>query len=126
MKYVLKTLLIASAVLAIGGCTTTVQERVVVREQPQKVVIRHMPAPVQEVVTMQPAPGYAWVPGHWVWRQTGWQWQSGHWYQGNVRPMPAVIVEQITIAPSPNHFWVPGHWKWHNGEWDWAKGHWEA
>jgi hypothetical protein len=114
----------AGLMLVMAGCATTVQERVVIKEQPQYVV-KHMPAPIHEVISVQPGPGYAWVPGHWAWHQNQWQWQGGHWYMGAVRPMPAVIVEQITIAPSPAHYWVPGHWVWRNGEWEWVKGHWE-
>ncbi|MFC3106726.1 hypothetical protein ACFOFO_01905 [Undibacterium arcticum] len=126
MKRMLNVLFLAAAAMAIVGCTTVVRERTVVREQPQKVVVKQMPAPIQEVISAQPAPGYAWVPGHWVWRNTGWLWQAGHWYQGAVRPMPTVIVEQITVAPSPAHFWIPGHWQWEGGDWVWRKGHWAA
>lgn len=112
-----------ATVIGLGGCTTVVKERVVVRDHPA--TVRYAPAPVQEVMPPAPAPGYAWVQGHWAWRDHGWQWQRGYWYQGPSRPMPAVIVEQITVAPSPSHYWVQGHWAWHHNEWQWTRGHWE-
>lgn len=109
--------------IALSGCTTVVKERVVVHDQ--AAVVRQAPAPIHEVIPAPPAAGYAWVQGHWVWRDHGWQWEPGHWYQGSVRPMPPVIVEQITVAPSPAHYWIPGHWRWHHNEWEWSRGHWE-
>ncbi len=30
-------------------------------------------------VYVAPAPGYAWVPGQWVWSGYGWVWSPGHW-----------------------------------------------
>ncbi|MFZ6813379.1 YXWGXW repeat-containing protein [Undibacterium sp. Rencai35W] len=123
MNYVIRRIIATSLVLSAVGCAAPPSQRVVVREQP-RVVIRQVPAPVQEVITVQPASGYAWVPGHWFWHHNEWEWQAGHWYQGSVRPMPAMLVEQITIAPSPNHYWIPGHWKWHGNEWEWVRGRW--
>lgn len=125
MKRIFNLLALMAVVTAMAGCVTPVRERVIIHDQPQKTVVRQMPAPIQESVPVQPGPGYAWVPGHWVWRDTGWQWQAGHWYSGAVRPMPPIIVEQVTIAPSPSHFWVQGHWKWHGSDWIWVKGRWE-
>lgn len=113
----------AAFAIALSGCTTVVKERVVVHDRPA--VVRQAPVPIQEVIPAPPASGYAWIQGHWVWRDHGWQWQPGHWYQGAARPMPALIVEQITVAPSPAHYWVPGHWSWHHNEWEWSRGHWE-
>ena len=123
MKFRNNLTVLLATVLALSACTTVVRERVVVREQ-VPVVIKHMPAPMQEVIITQPAANYNWVPGHWVWHGDGWDWQSGHWYQGAVRPMPRLIVEQITVAPSPSHYWVPGHWQWHGNDWIWVNGRW--
>jgi len=112
-----------AATFALSGCSTVVRERVVVRE-PAPVVIRHMPAPRQEVLIAQPGPGYAWVQGHWAWQGNHWQWQAGHWHHGAVRRMPELLVESVGVAPSPNHYWVPGHWHWQTNDWVWARGHW--
>lgn len=90
----------AAFAVALSGCTTVVKERVVVHEQPT--VVRQAPAPIQEVIPPPPASGYAWVQGHWAWRDHGWRWQSGHWYQGSnnfsVSPSP---ISSIDFAISP-------------------------
>ncbi|MET3131928.1 hypothetical protein AAKU55_002196 [Oxalobacteraceae bacterium GrIS 1.11] len=122
MKQRVSIAIFLAATCALSGCTTVVKERVVVRESAP--IVRTMPPPIQEVVQVQPGPGYAWVPGHWAWRGNNWQWQSGHWYQGVVRQMPVEIVERISVAPSPAHYWVPGHWHWQGRDWVWARGHW--
>ena len=124
MNHKLNKILFALAVVSLAGCATTVRERVVVREQPPQVIVRQMPAPITEVIDVQPGPGYAWVQGHWAWHGNAWVWQRGHWYQGAVRPMPALIVEQMYAAPSPRHYWVPGHWHWRGNDWAWEKGRW--
>ena len=126
MNQRLKILAMAIVAMGIAGCTNTVvKERVVVREQPQRVVVKQIPAPIQETRTFQPGPGHAWIPGHWVWQRDSWAWQSGYWYRGSARSMPTVIVEKITVAPSPSHYWVPGHWRWRDGDWIWINGHWK-
>ncbi|MBV6319541.1 YXWGXW repeat-containing protein [Duganella sp. HSC-15S17] len=123
LKMTKKLFYAAAFAVALSGCTTVVRERVVVHEQSTDV--RLAPAPIQEVIPPPPASGYAWVQGHWAWRDHGWRWQPGHWHQGYARPMPAVIIEQITVAPSPALYWIPGHWSWHHNEWEWSRGHWE-
>src|SRR5215472_2022467 len=47
-----------------------------------------MPAPIVEVVPAAPGAGYAWVPGHHVWRGGGWFWVKGHYVRGVVPAMP--------------------------------------
>jgi WXXGXW repeat (2 copies) len=110
------------AVALLGAACTTV----VRAPAPPRVVYREMPAPVVEVIPAAPAPGFNWVPGHWVWRNNGWFWQTGRYVQSAVPPMPPIISETITIAPSPAHFWVRGHWAWRGGNWGWVSGRWVA
>ena len=38
-----------------------------------------MPAPIVEVATACPTPGYVWVGGNWVWCDNHWAWTRGHW-----------------------------------------------
>jgi hypothetical protein len=119
-----KAMSVGIAIAMLAGCVT--RERVVVeRVVDRPAVVRHQPAPIVEVIPSRPAANYAWVPGHWVWRDNNWAWSPGHWYAGQVRPMPPIIVEQITVAPTPRHYWVPGHWKF-DGDWIWVKGHWHS
>jgi hypothetical protein len=94
--------------------------------QSQTVVIgeRAMPAPIVEVVPAART-GYAWVPGHWVWRGGRWFWVKGHHVQGAaIVPMPAPIAEVVTVRPSPRHVWVRGHHAWVGGKWVWVPGVW--
>lgn len=87
------------------------------------IVERPMPAPLVEAV---PAPraGFAWVPGHWVWRGADWFWVRGHYFEGVVPAMPGPIVEVRPPAPSPAHVWVRGHWGWEGARWNWHPGVW--
>src|SRR5205814_3948531 len=92
----------AAAMLA--GCSHTVTEREVVREQP---IVQQRPATTVEHVTviqpppapqepMPPAPsttGYSWVPGHYVWRDGNWSWDAGQWRLGTIPPMPQRMDE---------------------------------
>jgi hypothetical protein len=91
----------------------------------QAVVIeREMPAPIVEAVPPAPGAGFAWVPGHWVWREGAWFWVRGHYVEGAVPPMPAPVVEAVPVAPSREHFWVRGHWGWEGARWNWHPGIW--
>lgn len=116
----------ACTTVLLTSCAAPVHERVIIKEPFERVVVRQMPAPVNEVPPPASGPNETWVPGHWVWRDTSWEWHTGHWQSGHVRPMPPLIVEQVTVAPSPAHFWVPGHWKWHHEDWVWVRGHWAS
>jgi hypothetical protein len=125
------------SVLMLGACTSRVVERQVVREQPivqqapaqpaERVVIIPPPAAPQEEIPPAPsATGYAWVSGHYVWRD-GWNWQRGHWVAGSVRPMPSPYSEAPTQAPpAPDARWVSGYWDYVGNDWEWGKGHWES
>ncbi len=46
-------------------------------------VVEHVrppqPAPVVEVPTPMPAPGYRWAKGHYRWAGNHWAWVPGHW-----------------------------------------------
>jgi hypothetical protein len=88
------------------------------------VVEREMPAPLVEVVPPVPGAGFAWVRGHWVWREGAWFWVKGHYVEGVVPAMPAPLVEERPIAPSPAHVWVRGHWGWEGARWNWHPGIW--
>jgi len=87
------------------------------------IVEKVMPAPIVETVP-PPRAGFAWVPGHWVFRGRDWFWVKGHYVQGVVPPVPALIVETVPAAPSPRHMWVKGHWAWEGGRWAWHRGIW--
>jgi len=88
------------------------------------IVERAMPAPIVEAVPPPPNPGFAWVPGHWVWQGDAWFWVKGHYVEGTVPPMPAPVVEVRPVAPSPAHAWVRGHWGWEGARWNWHPGIW--
>lgn len=121
-----------STLAALSACVVEPPRRVVVHEtvlQQPRPVVREMPQPVREERGAPPAPGAAWVPGHWKWNGNEWFWVLGKWVQQAVPPMPPVIVEEISPAPSPRHFWVPGHWVWRfegNGGWIWVRGGWHG
>jgi hypothetical protein len=120
-----KAMSVGLAIAMLAGCVVRERavERVVV-DRPAPVV-RHQPALIVETIPSSPGANYAWVPGHWVWRENNWAWSAGHWHAGQVRSMPPIIVEEITMAPSPRHYWVPGHWKF-EGDWVWVRGRWHS
>jgi hypothetical protein len=68
------------------------------------------PGPRAEVQPPAPAPGYAWVPGHWRWERGAYVWRAGHW----------------TRPPSSGAVWVPAQWVKHGGAWYFKDGHWKA
>jgi hypothetical protein len=84
---------------------------------------RAMPVPMVEVVPAARV-GYAWVPGHWVWRRGAWFWVKGHHARGTITPMPAAVVEVVTPRPSARHVWAKGHHAWEGGRWVWHPGIW--
>ena len=134
-----KMIPVCAAMLLLGACGTRVTEREIIREQP---IVREVPAPAPEparVVIVQPPPvpveealpapsatGYAWVRGHYVWRDDRWSWERGHWVAGAVRPMPPPYQEdQPSFAPRPGARWVSGYWDYVGNDWSWIRGHWE-
>lgn len=62
------------------------------------------PAPIAEVVSAAPAPGYVWVPGHWDWHpfQGRYTWVAGYWE--DARPA-AVVAAPIVVRPAFVHPW---------------------
>jgi hypothetical protein len=109
--------LVALALIVWGAGIAQAQVQVIVGE-------RAMPAPIVEVVPAAPRAGYAWVPGHWVWRHGAWFWVKGHHIRGVVAAMPEPVVEVVTVRPSPAHIWVKGHHSWEGGRWVWHPGVW--
>ena len=107
---------IVGLVLIVGVGASTAHAQVVIERGV-------MPAPIVEVVPAAPGAGYAWVPGHWVWRG-GWVWVKGHHIRGVVAAMPAEVVEVIPARPSPAHYWVKGYHAWEGGRWAWHRGVW--
>lgn len=56
-----------------------------------------------------PGPGYAWVDGHWGWRDGRYVWVPGEWR----RP------------PFAGAFWSDGYWTHYPDGWHWQEGHWD-
>jgi hypothetical protein len=131
----LRVIPLCVSVLMLGACASRTVERQVVHEQPiiqqapaqpaERVVVMTQPASPQEDITPSPGPGYAWVAGHYVWRD-GWNWERGQWVSGSARPMPAAYAEAPSAAPTSDARWVPGYWDYVGNDWQWKKGHWEA
>jgi YXWGXW repeat-containing protein len=67
------------------------------------------PPPAIEAPTVAPAPGDAWIPGHWEWNGRQYVWAEGQW----VGP------------PNTDSVWVPRHQEWNGHEWITVPGHWE-
>jgi hypothetical protein len=87
---------VASAQIRVG---VGINLGVPVREAP--------PAPRQEFIGAAPGPGYAWIGGHWAWRN-GWVWMRGHWDR------------------RAGYVWSPGHWDRRDGGYIWIEGQWVA
>lgn len=128
---------VCAASLMLGACAHRVTEREIAREQP---IVQPAPAQPEHVVVVQPPPvpqesmapapapsGYAWLPGHYTWRD-GWHWEPGRWVTGHVRPMPAPYQEDPLAVAPPNGSaqWVPGYWDYNGSDWAWTGGHWES
>lgn len=47
----------------------------------QRRVVRAVPMPLVESVTVRPSPRHYWARGHWTWsdRRGDWVWVRGHW-----------------------------------------------
>jgi hypothetical protein len=71
------------------------------------VVAQAPPAPVTEVIPVQPGPEYVWVPGYWEWRGR-WVWYGGAWV---LRPRPGVIWVGPRWERRP-HGYVHIHGRW--------------
>lgn len=102
-------LLAVAASLFATGCV--VRERVVYAEPsapPPEVTVTEdqPPAPYVEVVPA-PRPGWAWVPGAWVWRGH-WVWVRGHWAH----------------PPRAGAVWIEGHYEYRGGTRVYIGGYW--
>jgi len=51
----------------------------VVVAAPPVVITPAAPAPIVEVASVCPAPGYVWVGGRWGWCNNRWVWTRGYW-----------------------------------------------
>jgi hypothetical protein len=68
------------------------------------------PAPVYEVRSTAPGPGYIWIEGYHRWDGNRFVWTQGRWE----RP------------PHPRAVWVAGHWN-HDGRgYYWVEGRWRG
>jgi WXXGXW repeat (2 copies) len=102
-RFLLRTsaasVLLAASLSLTGACVTP-RGRLYVRIGP--------PAPVYEVRTGAPGPGYVWVGGFYRWDGSTYRWLPGRW----VRP------------PRPRAVWAPGRWRHDRHGWYWVEGHW--
>ena len=71
------------------------------------VVDQEPPAPIAEVIPVNPYPDYVWLGGYWGWNG-GWFWTSGRW------------------GPRPFHgaAWIAGGWARGARGWAWHRGRW--
>jgi hypothetical protein len=65
------------------------------------------PAPMQEIITVAPAPGYFWINGFWYWEGGRHVWRAGYW-----------------APPRVGFTWVPHHWERVGVSWHFRAGHW--
>lgn len=73
------------------------------------VVTEAPPAPLYEVQTVAPGPGFVWVEGAWGWNGRHWSWERGHWMHP---PRPgARWVRPHYEARGSVHVYVRGGWR---------------
>ncbi|WMW79346.1 YXWGXW repeat-containing protein [Undibacterium cyanobacteriorum] len=65
------------------------------------------PPPMQEVITVAPAPGYLWVNGFWYWEGGRHVWRAGYW-----------------APPRVGFTWFPHRWERVGVHWHFRPGHW--
>jgi hypothetical protein len=67
-------------------------------------------APPAARVELMPPPraGFAWAPGHWVWRHHAHVWVGGRW-----------------ITERRGYHWVADRWTPVGPRWHYERGHWE-
>lgn len=74
--------------------------------------VQYLPPPPQSIEaepTMAPTiAGNIWVPGVWLWRDTGYMWRPGYW-----------------MASNANWVWVPDHYTWAPAGFVFVKGYWD-
>jgi hypothetical protein len=93
-------LLLSASLALTGACTTS--GRLYVRIGP--------PAPVYEVRTVAPGPGYVWIEGYHRWDGRAYLWVNGRWAQ----------------PPHPRSVWVAGHWDHEQRGYFWVEGRWRG
>jgi hypothetical protein len=76
-------------------------------DDPGIVVNAAPPQPRPELMAPSPGAGYAWVPGHWAWRNA-WVWVPGSW----------------KAIPAGHRQWVAGQWLPQAGQYRWQPGYW--
>lgn len=102
MKIVLLSVVLASATVLLGACTTDPYYEY---EQPVRMA---PPSPYSEYPGYSPVVGHVWVTGYWNWAGVRYVWVPGRWE-----------------APRPGYLWVPhrwerdgDHWRRHGGRWE--------
>lgn len=73
------------------------------------VVTEAPPKPIAETLTKEPAKGYVWIPGSWIWRGH-WVWSPGHW----------------VVPPSATSVWNAPRYSYRNGKHYWIRGTWRG
>ena len=71
-------------------------------------IVAAPPAPIVEVRSPPPHPGWVWMDGYWNWAGGRHVWIRGRW-----------------VAPHPGYHWVGHHWVHEPGGWRLDEGHWE-
>jgi len=66
------------------------------------------PAPIVEVRTVAPRPGFVWIEGYHRWTGRAYVWVPGRW----------------TAPPRTRAVWVPGRWVHSRRGWHYAAGYW--
>ena len=76
-----------------------------------EVVVQSQPPPERnEVIPMNPGPGYVWIRGHWNWHHEHWEWMNGHWDR----------------VSRPGSVWIAGQWVPRGHGWVWVEGHYDV
>jgi WXXGXW repeat (2 copies) len=94
-----------------SGCVVAVRPAPVaaVYTEPAEVVVNEAPpAPLAEVVTVAPGPGYLWIGGYYHWYGGRWVWYRGHYE----RP------------PRAGMHWIAARYEFRGGARVYIAGHW--
>lgn len=103
MFRILVLLGLAFALALCSGCAGYVTTR-------STTVALRPPAPIVEVATVAPSPGYVWVDGYWSWNGYDYEWVHGYWDR------PPVV----------GHVWHPGGWVVQGSGYVYVGGRWAA
>src|SRR5262249_25524550 len=102
---VLRSLLVATSVLALGVSAPPTQRA------EAAVVVSVAIAPPATPVYVQPpipGPGFVWTPGYWAYGPYGYYWVPGVWL----------------LPPAIGLLWTPGYWDWGGSAYAWHAGYW--